>query len=81
VEPSKDIVDKIDSKGRLYLPPSIRKQLGNKPALKKTPEGYLIISSKQEEFRKMITSKHCRTSKPKCPSPKEMKSMFESVKN
>ena len=78
----KEITVKIDSKGRMYLPPAIRRQLGKHPTLKKTPEGYLLISSKQEdfleEFRKLITSKpHCRTGKPTNPSPEEMKSIWE----
>ncbi len=77
----KEITVKIDSKGRLYLPPAIRKQLGNNPTLKKTKAGYLIISSKQkdflEEFRKLITSKPRRTGKPTLASPEEMKSIWE----
>ena len=76
----KDITVKIDSEGRMYLPPAIRKQLGN-ITLKKTKEGYLIISSKQEdfldEFRKVITSKHRRTGKPTLASPEKMKSIWE----
>jgi bifunctional DNA-binding transcriptional regulator/antitoxin component of YhaV-PrlF toxin-antitoxin module len=80
----KQINIKIDSKGRFCLPPKIRKALGNNPTLKKTPEGYLIISSKQndflEEFRKVITSKPHRTGKPTFLSPEEMKSIWETTK-
>ena len=71
----KEITVKIASKGRMYLPPAIRRQLGKHPTLKKTPEGYLIISSKLDdfldEFRKVVTSKHSRTGKPENWSPKK----------
>ena len=77
----KEITVKIDSKGRMSLPPAIRRQLGKHPTLKKTKEGYLLISSKQEdfleEFRKVITSPHRRTGKPTNASPEEMKSIWE----
>jgi bifunctional DNA-binding transcriptional regulator/antitoxin component of YhaV-PrlF toxin-antitoxin module len=77
----KEIAVKIDSKGRFYLPPTIRKQLGKHPTLKKTPKGYLLISSKQEDFleelRKIINSSHRRTGKPTLASTEEMKSIWE----
>jgi hypothetical protein len=54
------------------------------PTLKKTPEGYLLISSKKEdfleEFRKVITSPHRRTGKPTNASPEEMKSIWDPTK-
>ena len=56
---------KIDSKGRLYIPAEIRKEIGDTATLKKTSEGYLIIPGKREEFleefRKVITSEPHRT--------------------
>jgi bifunctional DNA-binding transcriptional regulator/antitoxin component of YhaV-PrlF toxin-antitoxin module len=77
----KDITVKIDSEGRMYLPPAVKRQLGKHPTIKKTKEGYLIVSSKQEdfleEFRKVITSPHRRTGKPTLASPEEMKSIWE----
>ena len=80
----KEIIVKIDSEGRLCLPPAVRRQLGKHPTLKKTPEGYLIISSKQDdflgEFRKVVTSNHSRTGKPENWSPKEMKSIWDPTK-
>lgn|GEM_PF-436407 len=80
----KEIDVKIDSEGRMCLPPAIRRQLGKHPTLKKTEEGYLLISSKQndflEEFRKLITSKHRRTGKPTLASPEEMKSIWDPTK-
>jgi bifunctional DNA-binding transcriptional regulator/antitoxin component of YhaV-PrlF toxin-antitoxin module len=80
----KEITLKIDSEGRLLLPPAVRKQLGDHPTLQKTKAGYLIISSKQndflEEFRKLITSPHRRTGKPTLASPEEMKSIWDPTK-
>ena len=63
----KEITVKVDSKGRMYLPPAIRRQLGKHPTLKKNLEGYLLTSIKKEDFleeSKLIASKpHCRTGK------------------
>ncbi len=77
----KEITVKIDSEGKITIPLAVRNQLGKNPTLKKTKEGYLLISSKQkdflEEFRKVVTSKHRRTGKPKLASPEEMKSIWE----
>ncbi|XHH10172.1 MAG: hypothetical protein ACFCUE_05960 [Candidatus Bathyarchaeia archaeon] len=71
----------IDAEGKLQLPEEARKELGDKVTLRKTPKGYLL-SSKQyatiEELRKVITSKHKRTDKPKLATPKEMKSIWEA---
>lgn len=79
----KEIRVKIDSKGRLYLPINIRKELGVNLTLKKMPEGYLL-SSKQYvavgELRKIISSKHRRTGKPENWSPEKMKSIWSKTK-
>jgi DNA-binding transcriptional regulator/RsmH inhibitor MraZ len=71
---------KIDSKGRLRIPAEIREQIGDNATLKKTPEGYLIVPGKKEdfmqEFQKAITSEPRRTGKPEFWSPKKMKSIW-----
>ena len=73
---------KIDSKGRLYIPPEIREQIGRFALLKKTPEGFLIVPSKSksffEEFRRIITSEPPRTSKPENWSPSQMKAVWSA---
>jgi bifunctional DNA-binding transcriptional regulator/antitoxin component of YhaV-PrlF toxin-antitoxin module len=73
---------KIDSKGRLCIPPEIREHIGDVVVLKKTSEGYLIIPGKPtdflEEFRKVISSEPKRKGKPKLVSPEEMKSIWRT---
>jgi len=61
---------KIDSKGRLYIPAEIRKEIGDTATLKKT----------SEEFRKVITSEPRRTGQPECCSPEKMKSIWCKAK-
>jgi AbrB family looped-hinge helix DNA binding protein len=74
---------KIDSKGRICIPAEIREEIGDTATLKKTPEGYLLIPGKSEdfleEFRKAITSKHRRTGKPENWSPEKMKSVWSKT--
>jgi DNA-binding transcriptional regulator/RsmH inhibitor MraZ len=75
---------KIDSKGRLCIPPQIREEIGKIATLKKTPDGYLLLPGKPadfiQEFKKTITTEPKRTGKPKLPSPEEMKSIWRTPK-
>lgn len=75
---------KIDSKGRLCIPAEIREEIGDTAILKKTPEGYLLIPGKREdfleEFKKLITSEPKRKGKPKLATPEDMKSVWRTVK-
>ncbi|MEM3403337.1 MAG: MraZ N-terminal domain-containing protein [Nitrososphaeria archaeon] len=71
---------KIDSKGRLYIPPEIREQIGETAILKKTDEGYLIVPGKPrnflDNFNKVIISKPTRTGKPENWPPSKMKRIW-----
>jgi len=73
---------KIDSKGRLYIPPHIREQVGDIVILKKTSKGFLISPGKHtdflKEFRKTIASKPRRTGKPENWAPSKMKSIWRT---
>jgi len=73
---------KVDSKGRICLPPELREEVGDIVILKKTSEGYIIMPSKHvdffEEFRKTITSDPARTGKPENWSPSKMKSIWRT---
>jgi len=73
---------KLDSKGRLCIPPQIREQIGNTVTLKKTTDGFIIIPGTEvnflEEFQKVISSEPKRKGKPKLTSPKEMKSIWRT---
>ena len=68
---------KIDSKGRLYIPPEIREQIGDTVILKKTSRGFLIVPGQSEnfmdQFRRVITSEPHRTGKPENWPPSKMK--------
>lgn len=76
---------KIDSKGRLCIPPEIREQIGDSAILKKTSEGFLIVPGQPrsflDDFRKVITSEPPRTGKPENWSPSKMKTVWSTTKH
>ena len=74
---------KIDSKGRMCIPAKFREEIGDAAIMKKTPQGFLILPGKHEDFidsfNKMITSEPKRKGKPKLATPEEMKSVWRTV--
>ena len=74
---------KIDSKGRLCIPPEIREQIGDIAILKKTNEGFLIMPGQArnfiDEFRKVIASEPPRTGKPENWPPSKMKAIWSTT--
>jgi DNA-binding transcriptional regulator/RsmH inhibitor MraZ len=75
---------KIDSKGRMCLPSEIREEIGDTATIKRTPQGFLLIPGKREdfleEFKKLITSEPKRKGRPRLATPEEMKSVWRTVK-
>ena len=74
---------KIDSKGRLCIPPEIREQIGDIAILKRTNEGFLIMPGQArnfiDEFRKVIASEPPRTGKPENWPPSKMKAIWSTT--
>jgi bifunctional DNA-binding transcriptional regulator/antitoxin component of YhaV-PrlF toxin-antitoxin module len=81
-EVEEEIHIKIDSKGRLCIPPQIREKIGQTVTIRKTPEGYLITPGKSvnflEEFCRVVSSEPKRKGTPKLVAPKEMKSVWRT---
>jgi len=77
-----DVQVKVDSKGRISLPPELREEIGDLVVVKKTPEGILLQRSQKrdflEEFKRMIISEPPRTGKPENWQPRKMKEIWGS---
>ncbi|MBW1932304.1 MAG: hypothetical protein JRI56_04640 [Deltaproteobacteria bacterium] len=71
---------KVDSKGRICLPPEFREEVGDAVVVRRTPKGLLIQRSMKvdflEEFRKAITSEPKRTGEPENWPPERMKGIW-----
>jgi len=76
---------KIDSKGRILLPPSLRGELdlepGDSVSLKKTRGGLVVTPARKADylsrFREMVTTPPKRTGKPRNPTPSQMKKIWK----
>ena len=74
-------------KGRVCLPPELRKELELKRVrsviLKETPEGFLLIPGRRvdflAEFKKILSSKPKRVGKPENWPPWKMKKIWEGA--
>jgi len=78
-----DVQLRVDSKGRICIPPELRKEIGDVVVLKETPEGLLLVPGKAtdfvEEFRKTVGSEPPRTGKPENWPPSRMKLMWRTT--
>jgi AbrB family looped-hinge helix DNA binding protein len=76
---------KIDSKGRILLPPSLRSELdlepGDSVSLKRTRVGLVVTPARKRDylskFRELIETPPKRTGKPRNPSPSQMKKIWK----
>jgi DNA-binding transcriptional regulator/RsmH inhibitor MraZ len=62
-----DVELKMDSKGRICLPPDIREEMGDTVIATRTPQGILIKAGRKkfiEEFNKIIATEPKRTGQP-----------------
>jgi DNA-binding transcriptional regulator/RsmH inhibitor MraZ len=73
---------KLDSKGRICLPPDIRAEMGDTVIATRTPKGILITAGRKkefiEEFNKTITTEPKRTGEPENWPPEKMKDIWVS---
>ena len=71
---------KMDSKGRICLPPDIREEMGDTVIAIRTPNGLLITPGKREEFieefKRVITTEPERTGVPENWPPEKMKEIW-----
>jgi AbrB family looped-hinge helix DNA binding protein len=78
---------KIDSKGRILLPPELRDDLELEPgdvvSLKKTREGLVLTRGAKRDFLKtfkqMLETPPTRLGKPENPSPSKMKRIWKTA--
>jgi bifunctional DNA-binding transcriptional regulator/antitoxin component of YhaV-PrlF toxin-antitoxin module len=73
---------KVDSKGRIRIPPEMREGLGEVVALRRTPDGILVSPESKskdffEGFRSTLLSNPPRTGKPENWSPGRMKEVWK----
>ncbi len=73
---------KMDSKGRICLPPDIRDEMGDTVIATRTPKGILITAGRRrgfiEEFNKVIATEPERTGEPENWPPEKMKDIWVS---
>jgi AbrB family looped-hinge helix DNA binding protein len=78
---------KIDSKGRILLPPALRSELDLEPgdtvSLKKTREGVIVTRSGKADYlsklKQMLDTPPSRLGKPSNPTPSKMKKIWKTA--
>jgi len=74
---------KLDSKGRVRIPPELREGLGGTVVLARTGKGILLTPGQSmdflDEFRRIITSEPRRIGVPENPSPRDMKGIWKGT--
>ena len=77
---------KVDSKGRILLPPSLRDELGLEPgdvvSLRRTKGSVLVTRGGKSDyalkFKRMLETEPTRLGKPSNPSPSKMKKIWKT---
>ncbi len=73
---------KIDSKGRILLPASLRDQLGLEPgdvvSLKPTKGSVLLTGDYTSKFKKILATQPTRLGEPSNASPSKMKKIWKT---
>ena len=77
---------KVDSKGRILLPPSLRDELGLEPgdvvSLRRTKGAVLVTMGGKNDymskFKRMLVTPPTRRGKPLNPSPSRMKRIWKT---
>jgi len=78
---------KIDSKGRILLPPALRSELDLEPgdtvSLRKTREGVIVTRGGGTDYisrlRQMLETSPSRLGKPSNPTPSKMKRIWKTA--
>lgn len=73
---------KVDSKGRIRIPPEMLEGFGGTVILRKTPDGIVVSPGEGdrdffEEYRAVLLSAPQRTGKPENWSPEKMKGIWK----
>ena len=75
-----EAVGRLDSKGRVVIPPEMRTALGDRVTIRKTEEGVLLVPGEKPdfiaEFLRKVEEGPRRTGKPSNPDPAKMKSIW-----
>jgi len=78
---------KVDSKGRILLPPDLRNELdiepGDSVSLTRTRAGLILTPTRKSDYfaklKQMLETPPKRTGKPENPSPAEMKRIWKDA--
>ncbi len=78
---------RVDSKGRILLPPDLRNELdigpGDSVSLKRTRVGLILTPTRKSDYfaklKQMLETPPKRTGKPENPSPAEMKKIWKDA--
>ncbi len=78
---------KVDSKGRILLPPSLRDELDLEPgdvvSLRRTRDGVVMTrggkADYMSKFKKMLETPPTRLGRPLNPSPSKMKKVWKTA--